>query len=94
MASIRNLTDPAEKWIAGGVPITMMMNMERRHGHMKPVIQKALVELNGAPFKYFAENREKWAVETCFVYPGPIQYFGPSSVCDQPTMTLKLEQKA
>lgn len=94
MASIRNLTDPAEKWIAGGVPITMMMNMERRHGHMKPVIQKALVELDGAPFKYFAENREKWAVETCFVYPGPIQYFGPSSVCDQPTMTLKLEQKA
>jgi diphosphate-dependent phosphofructokinase len=94
MASVRNLTEPAEKWIAGGVPITMMMNMERRHGHMKPVIQKALVELDGAPFRYFAENREKWAYETCFVYPGPIQYFGPSSVCDQPTMTLKLEQNA
>jgi diphosphate-dependent phosphofructokinase len=94
MASVRNLTEPAEKWIAGGVPVTMMMNMERRHGHMKPVIQKALVELDGAPFRYFAENREKWAYETCFVYPGPIQYFGPSSVCDQPTMTLKLEQNA
>lgn len=94
MASVRNLTAPAEDWIAGGVPVTMMMNMERRHGHMKPVIQKALVELDGAPFKYFAENRKKWAEETCFVYPGPIQYFGPSSVCDQPTITLKLEQKA
>lgn len=94
MASVRNLTAPAEEWIAGGVPVTMMMNMERRHGHMKPVIQKALVGLDGAPFKYFAENRKKWAEETCFVYPGPIQYFGPSSVCDQPTMTLKLEQKA
>jgi diphosphate-dependent phosphofructokinase len=94
MASVRNLTAPAEEWIAGGVPVTTMMNMERRHGHMKPVIQKALVELDGAPFKYFAENRKKWAEETCFVYPGPIQYFGPSSVCDQPTMTLKLEQKA
>lgn len=94
MASVRNLTAPAEEWIAGGVPVTMMMNMERRHGHMKPVIQKALVELNGAPFKYFAENRKKWAEETCFVYPGPIQYFGPSAVCDQPTITLKLEQKA
>lgn len=94
MASVRNLTARAEEWIAGGVPVTMMMNMERRHGHMKPVIQKALVELNGAPFKYFAENRKKWAEETCFVYPGPIQYFGPSAVCDQPTITLKLEQKA
>lgn len=94
MASVRNLTAPAEEWIAGGVPVTMMMNMERRHGHMKPVIQKALVELNGAPFKYFAENRKKWAEETCFVYPGPIQYFGPSAVCDQPTITLKLEQEA
>ena len=94
MASVRNLTAPAEEWVAGGVPVTMMMNMERRHGHMKPVIQKALVGLDRPPFKYFAENRKKWAEETCFVYPGPIQYFGPSSVCDQPTMTLKLEQKA
>jgi pyrophosphate--fructose-6-phosphate 1-phosphotransferase len=92
MASVRNLTAPAEEWIAGGVPVTMMMNMERRHGHMKPVIQKALVELDGAPFKFFAANRKKWAEETCFVYPGPIQYFGPSAVCDQPTMTLKLEK--
>jgi diphosphate-dependent phosphofructokinase len=92
MASVRNLTAPAEEWIAGGVPVTMMMNMERRHGHMKPVIQKALVELEGAPFKFFAANRKKWAEETCFVYPGPIQYFGPSAVCDQPTMTLKLEK--
>lgn len=92
MASVRNLTAPAEDWIAGGVPVTMMMNMERRHGHMKPVIQKALVELDGAPFRYFAENRRKWAEETCFVYPGPIQYFGPSAVCDQPTMTLELEK--
>ena len=92
MASVRNLTAPAAEWIAGGVPVTMMMNMERRHGHMKPVIQKALVELDGAPFKFFAANRRKWAEETCFVYPGPIQYFGPSSVCDQPTMTLKLEK--
>ena len=92
MASVRNLTAPAEEWIAGGVPVTMMMNMERRHGHMKPVIQKALVLLDGAPFLYFAANRDKWAEETCFVYPGPIQYFGPSTVCDQPTRTLQLEQ--
>lgn len=92
MASVRNLTAPAEEWIAGGVPVTMIMNMERRHGHMKPVIQKALVDLAGAPFNYFAANREKWAVETCFVYPGPIQYFGPSAVCDQPTMTMKFEK--
>ncbi len=93
MASVRNLTSPAANWVAGGVPVTMMMNMEKRHGHMKPVIQKALVDLEGAPFRYFAENREKWAVETGFVYPGPIQYFGPSEVCDQPTMTLTLEQQ-
>jgi diphosphate-dependent phosphofructokinase len=92
MSSVRNLTAPAEEWIAGGVPVTMMMNMERRHGHMKPVIQKALVDLDGAPFRFFAANREKWADETCFVYPGPIQYFGPSVVCDQPTATLKLEK--
>ena len=94
MASVRNLTATAEEWIAGGVPVTMMMNMERRHGHLKPVIQKALVELEGAPYRYFAENRKKWAEETCFVYPGPIQYFGPSAVCDQSTMTLELERKS
>jgi pyrophosphate--fructose-6-phosphate 1-phosphotransferase len=92
MASVRNLTGPAEEWIAGGVPVTTMMNMERRHGHMKPVIQKALVELDGAPFKYFVSKRGEWALETSYVYPGPIQYFGPTEVCDQPTETLKLEK--
>lgn len=92
MSSIRNTTASADQWIAGGIPVTMMMNMERRHGDMKPVIRKALVELDGAPFKFFAANREAWAVGTEFVYPGPIQYFGPTEVCDQPTITLKLEQ--
>ncbi|WP_024994586.1 diphosphate--fructose-6-phosphate 1-phosphotransferase [Phocaeicola paurosaccharolyticus] len=92
MSSVRNLTAPAAEWIAGGVPITMMMNMERRHGEMKPVIQKALVKLDGAPFKFFAANREEWAIKTDYVYPGPIQYFGPSSVCDQATRTLQLEK--
>lgn len=92
MASVRNTTAPAEEWIAGGVPITMMMNMERRHGEMKPVIQKALVDLNGAPFKAFAAQRDRWALQTAYVYPGPIQYFGPTEVCDQPTKTLQLEQ--
>ncbi len=92
MSSVRNLTAPAEEWIAGGVPVTMMMNMERRHGEMKPVIQKALVRLDGAPFKSFAANRATWAIETAFVYPGPIQYFGPTEVCDQTTVTLALEQ--
>lgn len=92
MAIVKNTTAPAEEWIAGGVPITMMMNMERRNGKMKPVIRKALVRLDGAPFKTFAANRDEWARHTCFVYPGPIQYFGPSEVCDQCTMTLKLEQ--
>lgn len=92
MSSIRNLTAPAAEWIAGGVPVTMMMNMEFRNGQMKPVIQKALVELDGAPFKYLAANREKWAIETSFVYPGPIQYWGPADVCDQPTKTITLEQ--
>ena len=92
MSSVRNTTAPAAEWIAGGVPITMMMNMERRHGEMKPVIQKALVKLDGAPFKAFSAQREAWAKETAYVYPGPIQYFGPSEVCDQPTKTLQLEQ--
>ena len=92
MAIVKNTTAPADKWIAGGVPITMMMNMERRNGEMKPVIRKALVELEGAPFKAFAAVRDKWAVETCYVYPGPIQYWGPTEVCDQPTKTLALEQ--
>ena len=93
MSVIRNTTAPAAEWIAGGVPITMMMNLERRSGKVKPVIRKALVELDGAPFKYFAAHRERWAAETCFVYPGAIQYWGPSEVCDQPTKTLKLEQQ-
>ena len=92
MSSVRNTTAPAAEWIAGGVPITMMMNMERRHGEMKPVIQKALVKLDGAPFKKFAACREAWAKETAYVYPGPIQYFGPTEVCDEPTKTLQLEQ--
>ena len=94
MSLIRNTTAPASEWIAGGVPVTMMMNMERRHGEMKPVIRKALVELEGAPFKALVENRAVWAKETAYVYPGPIQYFGPSEVCDQPTKTLALEQQA
>lgn len=93
MSSIRNTTLPAAEWIAGGIPITMMMNMERRHGEMKPVIRKALVELDGKPFKTFAQYRDKWARETSFIYPGPIQYFGPSEVCDQTTQTLRLEQE-
>ena len=91
MASVRNLTSPAEEWIAGGIPVTMMMNMEKRHGEMKPVIQKALVDLDGEPFKKFVEKRDEWAVNTMYVYPGPIQYFGPSIVCDNTTKTLELE---
>lgn len=92
MASVRNLVEPADQWIAGGVPITMMMNMERRHGAMKPVIQKALVRLDGEPFKYFAAHRSSWAdANTSYIYPGPIQYYGPTEVCDQPTKTLQLE---
>ena len=92
MAIVKNTTAPAEQWIAGGVPITMMMNMEKRAGEMKPVIRKALVELDGAPFKEFAAHREEWARKTAYVYPGPIQYWGPTEVCDQPTKTLALEQ--
>ncbi len=92
MSLIQNTTKPASERVAAGVPITMMMNMERRHGEMKPVIRKALVELDGAPFKALAANRDKWAIETAYVYPGPIQYFGPSEVCDQPTKTLMLEK--
>ena len=92
MAIVKNTTAPAEQWIAGGVPITMMMNMEKRNGEMKPVIRKALVELDGAPFKTFAAQRDRWARETAYVYPGPIQYWGPTEVCDQPTRTLALEQ--
>ena len=92
MAIVKNTTAPTDEWKAGGVPITMMMNMERRNGEMKPVIRKALVELDGAPFKKFAEKRDEWAKETCYVYRGPIQYWGPASVCDRTTRTLSLEQ--
>lgn len=92
IASVKNLTAPAEEWLPGGAPITMMMNMERRHGEMKPVIQKALVELDGKPFKALDSQREEWAMTTSYVYPGPIQYFGPSEVSDVTTHTLRLEQ--
>ena len=93
MSIIKNTTAPADQWIAGGVPITMMMNMEKRNGKMKPVIQKALVDLNGAPFKYLQSHRAEWAdANTSYIYPGPIQYYGPAEVCDQPTRTLLLER--
>lgn len=91
MSSVRNLTDKTENWICGGIPITMMMNMERRNGEMKPVIQKALVNLNGRPYLKFASMRETLALNTLYQYPGPIQYFGPSEICDRPSMTLLLE---
>ena len=94
LSSVRNLTAPATEWIAGGIPLTMMMNMEKRHGKMKPVIQKALVDLNGPVFKKLQDNREDWAINDCYVFPGAIQYFGPSSVCDITTQTLKLETEA
>ena len=92
LSKVSNLSKPANEWVAGGMPITKMMNMERRHGEDKPVIKKALVELDGAPFKYFEERRAEWAENTCFVIPGAIQYFGPTEVCDTTTMTLALEQ--
>ena len=91
MSSIRNLIKPSSEWIACGIPITMMMNIERRNGENKPVIKKALVELDGKPFKKFAEQRREWAMSTCYTYPGPIQYFGPTEVCDQPSRTLYYE---
>ena len=93
LSKVSNLSAPAEEWVAGGMPITKMMNIERRNGEDKPVIRKALVELDGAPFKYFEANRAKWAVETCFLYPGAIQYYGPAEVCDATTKTLALEQQ-
>lgn len=92
LSKVSNISKPADEWIAGGMPITKMMNMERRNGEDKPVIRKALVELDGKPFKYFEANREKWAVETCFTYPGAIQYYGPAEVCDLTTRTLALEK--
>ncbi|MDE5684741.1 MAG: diphosphate--fructose-6-phosphate 1-phosphotransferase [Muribaculaceae bacterium] len=93
MSSVRNLVKPAVQWIAGGIPITMMMNVERRNAEDKPVIQKALVRLDGKPFQKFAAQRDDWAHNTCYIYPGPIQYFGPAEVCDQPSMTLKYEHE-
>ena len=92
LSKVSNLSKPAEEWVAGGMPITKMMNIERRNGKDKPVIRKALVELEGAPFKFFEAHRAEWAVETCYVYPGAIQYFGPSEVCDVTTRTLALEK--
>ena len=92
LSKISNLSKPANEWVAGGMPITKMMNIERRHGEDKPVIKKALVELDGAPFKYFEAHRDEWAADTCFVYPGAIQYYGPAEVCDITTVTLALEQ--
>ena len=92
LSTITNLSAPATEWKAGGIPITKMMNLEQRNGEMKPVIRKALVELDGAPFKFFASKREEWAEKTCFKFPGAIQYYGPASVCDLTTRTLALEQ--
>jgi pyrophosphate--fructose-6-phosphate 1-phosphotransferase len=91
LSSVREVSKPAAKWVAGGIPLTMMMNMEQRHGSQKPVIKKALVELDGKPFKAFSKNRAKWAEENCYLFPGAIQYFGPAEVCDLPTKTLSLE---
>ena len=93
LSKVSNLSKPATEWVAGGMPITKMMNVERRHGEDKPVIKKALVELEGKPFKFFEANRDLWAVETCFLYPGAIQYYGPTEVCDIVTRTLALEQE-
>ena len=91
MSSVRNLTKPAAEWVAGGIPITMMMNMEKRSGKMKPVIQKALVKLDNGPFKYFESKREEWAAKTLYKYPGPIQYWGPSEIVDITTETIQHE---
>ena len=93
LSCIKNLTKPASEWAAMGVPLTMMMNMEKRHGKMKPVIQKALVEINGPVFKELEKNRENWALNDKYIFPGAIQYFGPADVCDITTQTLILEQK-
>ena len=92
LSKISNLSSGADEWVAGGMPITKMMNIERRHGEDKPVIKKALVELDGEPFKYFEKNREMWSVETSYIYPGSIQYYGPSEICDKTTITLMLEK--
>lgn len=93
MALVKHLTEKSEDWVPGGVPLTMMMNMERRNGKLNPVIRKALVNLNGRPFQAFAARREEWACKTCYLYPGPVQYWGPSDVCDQTTLTLRLDNE-
>jgi len=93
LSKISNLSKPATEWVAGGMPITKMMNIERRHGQDKPVIKKALVELDGKPFKYFEARRDAWAVETSYIFPGAIQYYGPAEVCDITTVTLALEKE-
>lgn len=93
MALVKHLTEKSEDWVPGGVPLTMMMNMERRNGKLNPVIRKALVNLNGRPFQAFAAKREEWARKTCYLYPGPVQYWGPSDVCDQTTLTLRLDHE-
>jgi diphosphate-dependent phosphofructokinase len=93
ISSVTNLVAPAAEWKAGGIPITMMMNMEKRHGEQKPVIKKALVELEGKPFQYFKAHRDLWAIDTCFMFPGAIQYYGPTEVCDIATRTLELEHQ-
>jgi diphosphate-dependent phosphofructokinase len=92
LSSVRRLVKPASRWECGGVPLTMMMNLERRHGKEKPVIRKALVELDGAPFRAFQKSRSAWAMEDDYVFPGPVQYFGPSAVTDMTTVTLRLER--
>lgn len=92
LSKVSNLSKSADEWVAGGMPITKMMNIERRHGEDKPVIRKALVELDGKPFKFFEAHREQWAKETCYTYPGAIQYYGPAEVCDLTTRTLALEK--
>jgi len=93
LSSVRNLIAPADQWVAGGIPLTMMMDLEHRHGTKKPVIKKALVELDGKPFKKFVSLRDQWAEKTCFLFPGAIQYYGPPEVCDHPSITLKLEHE-
>ena len=92
MSTVTNLSAGPANWEAGGIPITKMMNLERRHGEYKPVIRKALVSLDGAPFRYFEAHRKEWAENTCFTFPGAIQYYGPAEVCDITTKTLALEQ--
>ena len=93
LSKISNLAKPVEEWIAGGMPITKMMNMEHRHGEEKPVICKAYLDMQAKPYQVFLANRDRWAVETCYRYPGAIQYFGPSTLCDCTTMTLQLEHE-